>query len=871
MHKKQIKIAFDLVSKDLPLIPLKSNSKLPIMNNWTEKGSIEESTIEEWSQEYKGCNFGVITGNGLIVLDVDNKNNKEGSNTLSELGVIPNTYTVATPNGGFHYYYKSNSALKSRNFNNGLEIKSTGSQVVAAGSTIDEKEYEVINDAEFAEFPLELLEKLGNIKKQKNNDNEAVSVEAVIWDVEQKRALTSQLKTINPDLDYIAWLTVLYACLNIYGNHSEVWDLLKAWSAEGEKYNESDFWKKINTYNPNHQEKIGYPALKNVQWAHPIKHQSIAKNEFGTNLQQPILNKAITLLDTYGNIPSQHHINALQEITTTLAHAVDSHEKFRIAFPLETGMGKTTCVVALASELAKYDRGLLICAERIEQLVEMKVAMVNAGVDDTKIGIHHKSDLDTPSITLEEMHNYQYLLVTHARVKIDSQNKVAENLLRYKNNKRSLTIWDESLITTQSYYCPLPEMICAIRDWISRFEVKLGVKKSSNYDTDEYQSLYSYFKSVIDLLDGEMEDGNKISLPYIFLDKHHRDLINNIMQNEDYKGCLETLITFIQLGEVRVVKAKDGSIFMQFAQVIDDCFDKVIVMDASCQIRALLNFDKTVSVHSLGVNKDYAEVEIFQADIRSSKSSFSEDRHHLKKYLKELAQLIDNIIPKTEALIVFCHKEQKDEISKWAEESYPSREIHTLNWGEHRASNKYSKVKFIVTLGVMYRDWKQISSSIIAQTRSLDYKLLDMDVNHTYYSEQAEMLYQGFSRGNCRNTSEGKAGKQVIYLFHPNEDYAKVMESLRKVMPNIKELKYKPEHLIEGRKNAKDYNELATLIIDYLVSLELPVLTIAKSALIKHVAPHLTSNSKTWRKAIEKVKYEINGWVFNSKNVIRNT
>ena len=96
MSKEQLKIAFDLVSKDQPLIPLKSNSKLPIMINWTQGGSIEKSTIEEWSQVYEGCNFGVLTGNGLVVLDVDNKNNKEGSKTLTELGVFPNTYTVAT-------------------------------------------------------------------------------------------------------------------------------------------------------------------------------------------------------------------------------------------------------------------------------------------------------------------------------------------------------------------------------------------------------------------------------------------------------------------------------------------------------------------------------------------------------------------------------------------------------------------------------------------------------------------------------------------------------------------------------------------------------------------------------------------------------
>ena len=660
------------------------------MKDWPDRGTLDKSQLNEWSTAYPDCNFGVITGNGLVVLDVDNKNNKEGSKVLSELGEIPQTFTVATPSGGFHYYFKSSVSLKSRNFNNGLEIKSTGNQVVAEGSTIDGKLYKVINDAEIAEFPIELIENLANLKNLNPVNRDYSIIRPVQWDEEQEKALQRQLDLIDPSLDYNSWLRVLFACLNIFGQYQDIITLLNKWSLNSIKYDKDEFWKKITSYNPNHHEKIGYPALKEIQWKYPKRLHPIARNDLGSKLELLILNRECAILEKYENKPSQQHKDALKEITTILAHGVDSNEQFRIAIPLETGMGKTTCVVALASELAQYDKGLLICAERIEQLADMQVDMINAGVSASKIGIYHKKHgTDIPSINFEEMQNYQYLLVSHARVQNDSQNFTNEKLLKYKNKKRCLTIWDESLITTESYYCSLPEMVCAIKDWLARFEgMSLDGKSSQKY-TKEYELLNAHLQEVRALLEKEFDDGTVILLPYLSTELFNRNLINNIVRDESYRKSLETLITFIQLGEVRVVKAKDGSIIMQFVQRIADSFDKVIVMDASSRIRTLLSFDKTVSVLPLGINKYFNDVEIFHADVKSSKSSFIEDRFHLKNYLKELAHLIDNVIPKNEALIVFCHKDQKEEIRKWTERSYPLKEIHTLNWGEHRASNNY--------------------------------------------------------------------------------------------------------------------------------------------------------------------------------------
>ena len=118
--------------------------------------------------------------------------------------------------------------------------------------------------------------------------------------------------------------------------------------------------------------------------------------------------------------------------------------------------------------------------------------------------------------------------------------------------------------------------------------------------------------------------------------------------------------------------------------------------------------------------------------------------------------------------------------------------------------------------------------------------MLDNDANETYYSEQGELLYQGFSRGNSRNTIDGRAGKQTIYLFHPQEHYDKVMPYLRRVMNGVKESKYQTKYLTQGRKNARDYLYLANSIQNYILSVGHEITRLSKTLIKKSVAPELS-------------------------------
>lgn len=869
MLQKQEQQVTSLVKKGYKLIPLKRNGKEPILKNWNQLATSDLNQIFLWAETYPDCNFGILTGFNLVVLDVDNKNGKIGSSILESFRGLPDTYTVETPNGGYHYYYKCYDNIKSRNYGNGLEIKSLGNQVVAAGSTIDGKCYEIINDCELAEFPAWLYEELENSRKKSKHLVNLIPYIQSENSTEHLSTLANILDSINPDLDYESWLRVLYASMNVFGCNGDSIAILKSWSSEGSKFDEREFWKKVKSYDPSHVEKVGYPTLLELQWSYPKQCQQIAPNSFGSQLHKALTDKVIDLLKQHGNQPSTQHHDALNAITYAMSHGINNTDKFRLAFPLETGMGKTTCVVALACLLEPLNKSLLICAEQIEQLAEVRDSMIKAGVKESNIGIYHKlSGVEIPSIKLEEMHQYQFLLVSHSRVNNDSKYSMSERLLTYKNEKRNLTIWDESLITTDSYYCALSEMKRAINDWTTGYEIKLEEGRLSKKHPQEYEAMYKYLIQVKELLSGNAQD-SIINLPNVSLDVLNRNLIKTIVNSQQYRTALETLIKFNQLGSVRVVKGKDGFSVMQFEQKIDECFDKIIVMDASSRIRKLISFDKSVQVQSLGVSKTFQNVQIHHADVRSSKSSFEESKTHLKNYLKEFSYLLESVIPSYEPLIILTHKDTKEEIRLWAQETYPLKEIYVLNWGQHKATNKYKHVKYVFTCGILYRDWKEISASVIAQTGNLNYFLIDSDVSETYYSEQAEMLYQGFSRGNSRNTVDGKAGEQTIYMFHPVEDYNKIMPYLRKVMPRMVEVKYQTKHLLQGRKNAKDYMEIASAIRDYLISVEQDIVGFTKTQLREKFAPHLNSNDKTWRNAITKVQSELSGWIFNRKTILR--
>ena len=141
-------------------VKLRQKSKIPVESNW-QNTNHSHKEAQTWLDE--GFNYGILGGCGdLIIIDADCP---ELSQTIRDR--LPATFTVRTPGGGHHYYFrckeiKRKIVLKRDDLHFG-EIISSGAQVVGPGSIHPDTgtEYQVMDDAEIAEVNREqILSKL---------------------------------------------------------------------------------------------------------------------------------------------------------------------------------------------------------------------------------------------------------------------------------------------------------------------------------------------------------------------------------------------------------------------------------------------------------------------------------------------------------------------------------------------------------------------------------------------------------------------------------------------------------------------------------------------------------------------------------------
>lgn len=160
--------AIELANMGFHVFPLRPNSKLPLVKDFPNVATTDIEKIKAWwtcpimgtEQPYNigisTTKFGPATGYGpthgaLVVVDVDDKGAKKGSDTLFELEMngleLPETFAQSTTTGGRHLVFWNKEAVKQgvEILGKGLDIRSKGGYIVGAGSKIDGKKYSAIN------------------------------------------------------------------------------------------------------------------------------------------------------------------------------------------------------------------------------------------------------------------------------------------------------------------------------------------------------------------------------------------------------------------------------------------------------------------------------------------------------------------------------------------------------------------------------------------------------------------------------------------------------------------------------------------------------------------------------------------------------
>lgn len=172
--------------KGLMCVPSCKNKKHPLIE-WKnlEKENIKLTIKSFEDHYYNSPGIAILTGkrsNGLIVIDIDNKNDNSGSNSISkwikDKGPFPDTFKVRTPNNGIHLYFYADGSYNTRTgVLKGVDIRAEGGLVIAPPTRLDSKPYTIEKDIPIAkanESVLKLLNYEKNIPYERVSDTQKI-------------------------------------------------------------------------------------------------------------------------------------------------------------------------------------------------------------------------------------------------------------------------------------------------------------------------------------------------------------------------------------------------------------------------------------------------------------------------------------------------------------------------------------------------------------------------------------------------------------------------------------------------------------------------------------------------------------------------
>jgi hypothetical protein len=168
----RLESALDLARKGFYIFPISVGCKAPpAIRNWQAEATRDADVIRA-TWQLDDYNIGISTskfGNdkALVVVDVDNKGDKNGEATLIQLELegdeFPATFEQQTCSGGRHLAYVCDQPLRQGTdvLGKGLDIRSKGGYIVGPGSEIDGRSYQLHADISPTPAPQWIVDRLG--------------------------------------------------------------------------------------------------------------------------------------------------------------------------------------------------------------------------------------------------------------------------------------------------------------------------------------------------------------------------------------------------------------------------------------------------------------------------------------------------------------------------------------------------------------------------------------------------------------------------------------------------------------------------------------------------------------------------------------
>jgi len=171
-----IELATHFVSRGWPVFPLAPGGKVPVVprergGHGCRDASLDLNRVEAWWRDYPDANVGVATGrrSGLLVVDIDPRKTEQWLESVNALA-LPQTFTVKTWSGGWHLYFTYTFEKRitiGTDLLPGIDWRGEGGYVVAPGSTVEGRLYEIARNLPIIPAPVALIERIEGARRQR--------------------------------------------------------------------------------------------------------------------------------------------------------------------------------------------------------------------------------------------------------------------------------------------------------------------------------------------------------------------------------------------------------------------------------------------------------------------------------------------------------------------------------------------------------------------------------------------------------------------------------------------------------------------------------------------------------------------------------
>lgn len=567
------------------------------------------------------------------------------------------------------------------------------------------------------------------------------------------------------------------------------------------------------------KQETGAPVILNG-WKGPVLHHAEHAHR--------IMIERMTEFD--GVEPAPGHSEVLRALMYEYETIAARIWEARMAWPLAVGTGKTVSVAAYAAAQhglpkdkneaeafprPKHPHSMLVSQNTIEALINLKKMMIDFGVPEEMIGLVHQKQFNAdpnmierirrfegpdgfasePSVPIEDASKYPILLMSHQML---SRRSDLAPFNTYNGDDRDIVIYDESMMKSTGRHLDLTRIVDALgtaKKLARRQHVKSG---SVLHEAIQYISR--------NVTTARAAAKKRSRMPLKLETRDDMDLLayqEKLMQFMTANRHREDgthLLDFLDASQYRLrVVTLENKLILQFQLVIPSDLKRVIVLDASHNIRELTSVydsDLRTTIVDTPKAKRFDHVTANRLDWPGGRTTVNPQLRELNSALLRAVMRRVKTYDPNEAVIFFTYKLKREEKKRSNTPSHadlikramrqgklnPEATISVqdkdgkwkdkpqyifLTWGQELSISNFKYAKHVLAVGIYRKPRAVIQREMIGQLNDPAAPEVDdfNSVRNVELSELFHVLYQAMGRGHSRTNRDGYAGEmQLDYI-----------------------------------------------------------------------------------------------------------